>query len=61
MIIDWVLVLEWVIKSILLVFILLTGFAYTTFYERKLAAAIQLRIGPTGPARAAGCNRRRMA
>lgn len=46
MVIDWVLVLEWVVKSILLVFILLTGFAYTTFYERKLAALIQLRIGP---------------
>lgn len=46
MVVDWALVLEWVIKSILLVFILLTGFAYTTFYERKLAALIQLRIGP---------------
>lgn len=44
--IDWILVLEWVIKSALLFFILATGFAYTTFYERKLAALIQLRLGP---------------
>jgi NADH-quinone oxidoreductase subunit H len=38
--------LEWLIKAILLIFILMTGFAYATFYERKLAAAIQVRIGP---------------
>ena len=44
--IDWVLLLEWVVKSGLLLFILLTGFAYTTFYERKLAARIQVRVGP---------------
>ncbi len=43
---DWQLLLEWVVKSALLIAILLTGFAYTTFYERKLAALIQLRIGP---------------
>ena len=44
-------ILEWVIKSVILVLILLTGFAYTTYYERKLAARIQVRIGPnrTGP------------
>jgi NADH-quinone oxidoreductase subunit H len=44
--VDWLLVLEWVVKSAILLFILLTGFAYTTFYERKLAAAIQVRVGP---------------
>jgi NADH-quinone oxidoreductase subunit H len=43
---DSALILEWVIKSIILVFVLLTGFAYTTFYERKLAALIQVRVGP---------------
>lgn len=43
---DWLLLLEWVLKSVVLIFILLTGFAYTTFYERKLAALIQLRLGP---------------
>jgi NADH-quinone oxidoreductase subunit H len=38
--------LEWTIKSLLLIFVLLTGFAYTTFYERRLLARIQVRIGP---------------
>ncbi|MGH2582977.1 MAG: NADH-quinone oxidoreductase subunit NuoH [Anaerolineales bacterium] len=46
MTVDWLLVLEWVLKSAILLAILLTGFAYTTFYERKLAAAIQVRVGP---------------
>ena len=43
---DWLLLLEWVLKSLILLAILLTGFAYTTFFERKLAAAIQVRVGP---------------
>lgn len=42
---PWLLV-EWVVKSGILLAVLLTGFAYTTFYERKLAARIQLRVGP---------------
>jgi NADH-quinone oxidoreductase subunit H len=48
---DWLLLAEWAAKSGILLFILLTGFAYTTFYERKLAARIQVRMGPnrTGP------------
>lgn len=44
--VDWLLLLEWVVKSGILIFILATGFAYTTLYERKLAALIQLRVGP---------------
>jgi NADH-quinone oxidoreductase subunit H len=43
---DTGLVVEWVVKAALLLFILATGFAYTTFYERKLLARIQVRIGP---------------
>jgi NADH-quinone oxidoreductase subunit H len=43
---DTGLIIEWVVKAVLLTFILLTGFAYTTFYERKLLARIQVRIGP---------------
>lgn len=43
---DVALILEWVIKSGLLIVVLLTGFAYTTFYERKALARIQVRIGP---------------
>ncbi|MGD8455846.1 MAG: NADH-quinone oxidoreductase subunit NuoH [Anaerolineales bacterium] len=38
--------LEWVIKGVLLAVILLAGFAYTTLYERKFLARIQVRIGP---------------
>jgi NADH-quinone oxidoreductase subunit H len=40
------LVLTWVIKSLVLVLLLLGGFAYLTLYERKALARIQTRIGP---------------
>lgn len=43
---DWILVLEWVIKSIVLILFGLVGFAYTTYYERRALARIQTRIGP---------------
>ncbi len=36
----------WAIKAIILIIILLTGFAYATYYERKAIARIQVRIGP---------------
>lgn len=35
-----------IIKSIILIFILLTGAAYMTLAERKVAARIQARVGP---------------
>ena len=44
--IDWTLILEWFIKAALSCFILLTGFAYMTFAERKVAALLQTRVGP---------------
>ena len=44
--IDWGLVAEWAIKSFISCFVLLTGFAYMTFAERKVAALFQTRIGP---------------
>jgi NADH-quinone oxidoreductase subunit H len=44
--IDWGLLLEWVIKSVIVCFVLITGFAYMTFAERKVAALLQTRIGP---------------
>ncbi len=37
---------EWVIKSVVILLVMLTGFAYVTFYERKALARIQVRIGP---------------
>jgi len=40
------LVIEWVIKSAILILFGLTGFAYTTLYERRVLARIQTRIGP---------------
>lgn len=43
---DVFLILEWTVKSVLLLAVLLTGFAYLTFYERKTLARIQVRIGP---------------
>ncbi len=49
---DMILVLEWVIKSIVLILFGLVGFAYTTYFERRALARIQTRIGPNraGPA-----------
>ena len=43
---DWTIWLEWVIKAIILILGLLTGFAYLTLYERRALAKIQVRIGP---------------
>lgn len=43
---DIALLLEWVIKSALMLAFLVVGFAYLTFYERRALARIQVRIGP---------------
>jgi NADH-quinone oxidoreductase subunit H len=43
---DAALIFEWIIKSVVLLAICLTGFAYLTFYERKALARLQVRIGP---------------
>jgi NADH-quinone oxidoreductase subunit H len=43
---DVALLVEWIVKSIILLVALLTGFMYLTFYERKALARIQVRIGP---------------
>jgi NADH-quinone oxidoreductase subunit H len=43
---DPFLIAEWVAKSAFLLVVLLVGFAYLTFYERKALARIQVRIGP---------------
>jgi len=46
MISDWTLWLEWIIKSLVVIFGLLGGFAYLTWYERRALARLQTRIGP---------------
>lgn len=43
---DWTFWLEWVIKGLALCLILLIGFAYLTWYERRALARIQVRVGP---------------
>jgi NADH-quinone oxidoreductase subunit H len=44
---DWIaLILVPAIKSIILVILLLTGFAYLSYVERKLVARFQVRYGP---------------
>ena len=43
---DWTVWLEWLIKAVVMVMVLLTGFAYLTLYERRALARIQVRIGP---------------
>jgi len=44
---DWInLILIPAIKSVVLVVVLLTGFAYLTWFERKLIGRFQQRIGP---------------
>ena len=37
---------EWIIKSVLLILVMLVGFAYVTLYERKVLARMQVRVGP---------------
>jgi NADH-quinone oxidoreductase subunit H len=40
------LLLEWLIKCGIMIFVLLTAVAYLTFLERKVMSWIQLRVGP---------------
>lgn len=43
---DVALLIEWVIKSIIMIVILLVGFAYLTYMERKFLGRFQNRYGP---------------
>lgn len=43
---DLALWIEWVLKALILLMLILTGFAYLTWYERRALARIQVRIGP---------------
>ncbi len=38
--------IEWIVKAIIMIVVLLTGFAYTTYMERKLLGRFQSRYGP---------------
>ena len=40
------LVIEWVVKSLIIILGMTLGFAYVTLYERKVLARMQVRIGP---------------
>jgi len=57
---DGFLILEWIIKSVLLLAVVVTGFAYLTLYERKALARIQVRVGPNRAGPGAGCNQQQM-
>jgi NADH-quinone oxidoreductase subunit H len=39
-------ILEWIIKSAIILLMMIGGFAYLTLFERKVLARIQVRIGP---------------
>ena len=43
---DTALLLEWTIKSIILLLVMTGGFAYLTLFERRVLARLQVRIGP---------------
>ncbi|MCW5851130.1 MAG: NADH-quinone oxidoreductase subunit NuoH [Anaerolineae bacterium] len=43
---DLGLLVEWIIKSVVIMGVLLTGFAYETWLERKVVSKMQFRIGP---------------
>jgi NADH-quinone oxidoreductase subunit H len=38
--------IDYIIKSVLIIIVMTAGFAYVTYYERKALARIQVRIGP---------------
>ncbi|HEY4689736.1 MAG TPA: NADH-quinone oxidoreductase subunit NuoH [Anaerolineae bacterium] len=40
-------IIVWIVHTVVLMFALLTGFAYTTLLERKVVARFQARMGPT--------------
>ncbi len=43
---NWFLLLEWVLKAFILSLVLLGGFAYLTWFERRVLARMQVRLGP---------------
>ncbi|MDR3576620.1 MAG: NADH-quinone oxidoreductase subunit NuoH [Anaerolineaceae bacterium] len=43
---DTAQLIEWVIKGAIILLVFTGGFAYTTLYERKVLARMQVRVGP---------------
>jgi len=43
---DLGIIIVWLVWSVILIFLLLTGFAYTTLLERRVIARFQSRVGP---------------
>ena len=43
---DWATLAEWTVKSLILIVLLMAGFAYLTLFERRVLARMQVRIGP---------------
>jgi NADH-quinone oxidoreductase subunit H len=43
---DYGLIIEWTIKSVILLLVMTGGFAYLTLFERRVLARMQVRIGP---------------
>ncbi|MBE9475425.1 MAG: NADH-quinone oxidoreductase subunit NuoH [Chloroflexi bacterium] len=43
---DYLLILEWIVKAVVILLFCVAGFAYLTFYERRALARMQVRIGP---------------
>lgn len=43
---DVGLIIEWVVKSLIIILSMTGGFAYMTWYERKILARMQVRRGP---------------
>ena len=51
------LVIEWVVKSLIIILGMTLGFAYVTLYERKVLARMQVRIGPNRAGPGVSCSR----
>ena len=43
---TWGLLIEWFVKSLIIILGMTIGFAYVTLFERKVLARMQVRIGP---------------
>jgi len=43
---DWFLFFEWAIKAVMMLLVFTAGFAYVTWFERRVLARLQVRVGP---------------